>query len=247
MNRAHNARQADNCIVLAQLGGFNNVSVDLIYGTPTLSHKNWRSNIEKVIGYGIPHLSCYALTVETKTALEKMIAQKKIANVETEKQAIQFEMLMQWMSEGGYEHYEISNFSKPGYRSKHNSSYWQAKPYLGLGPSAHSFNGISRQWNIANNPLYIQSLLKEVIPAETEILTADQKFNEYIMIRLRTMEGLSLQKITDEFGELRTQELLKSAQTFIRHKNLKIENGHLQATTKGKLMADGIASDLFII
>ncbi|MBA4139208.1 MAG: radical SAM family heme chaperone HemW [Segetibacter sp.] len=247
MNRAHNAQQTANGIILAQHAGFNNLSVDLIYGTPTLTDANWKHNVEKVIELGIPHLSCYALTVEPKTALEKMIAQKKIANVESEKQAIHFEMLMQWMTEAGYEHYEISNFCKPGYRSKHNSSYWQAKPYLGLGPSAHSFNGNSRQWNIANNAIYIQSLYKSVIPFEIETLTADQQFNEYIMTSLRTMEGISLQKVTNKFGELRTQELLKSAQSNIQHRTLKLENGHLQTTVKGKLMADGIAADLFRI
>ncbi len=247
MNRAHNATQAAGCIALAQKADFYNLSVDLIYGTPTLSNNNWKRNVEKVIELSIPHLSCYALTVEPKTALEKMIAQKKIADVETEKQAIHFEMLMQWMNEAGYEHYEISNFSKPGFRSKHNSSYWQAKSYLGLGPSAHSFNGSSRQWNIANNALYIQSLYKNVIPFEIETLTINQRFNEYIMTSLRTMEGLSLQKVTNEFGELRTEELLQSAQIYLRRRTLKIENDYLHTTTKGKLMADGIAADLFTI
>jgi oxygen-independent coproporphyrinogen-3 oxidase len=245
MNRAHNAQQATECIELANKAGFNNLSVDLIYGTPTLGNDNWKSNVEKAIELSIPHLSCYALTVEPKTALEKMIAQKKMANVETEKQAIHFELLMQWMHEAGYEHYEISNFSKPGFRSKHNSSYWQLKTYLGLGPSAHSFNGTSRQWNIANNALYIQSLHKNIVPFETETLTANQRFNEYIMTGLRTMEGLSLQKVTNDFGELQTQELLQSAETYIRLSTLKIENDYLQTTTKGKLMADGIAADLF--
>jgi oxygen-independent coproporphyrinogen-3 oxidase len=247
MNRAHDAQQAAECIRLAQGTGFSNLSVDLIYGTPTLSDNNWSRNVEKVINLGIPHLSCYALTVEPKTVLEKMIAEKKIANVETEKQAIHFEMLMQWMNEAGYEHYEISNFCKPGCRSKHNSSYWQRKSYLGLGPSAHSFNGISRQWNVANNALYIRSLFKNVLPFEIETLTTDQRHNEYIMTSLRTLEGISLQKVTNEFGELRTQELLKSAQPYIQHRTLKLENRHLQTTIKGKLLADGIAADLFRI
>lgn len=247
MNRAHNAQQAAECIVLAQQAGFYNFSVDLIYGTPTLSNNYWKQNVEKAIELSIPHLSCYALTVEPKTALQKMIAQKKMANVESEKQAIHFEMLMEWMNAAEYEHYEISNFAKPGFRSRHNSSYWQAKPYLGFGPSAHSYNGSSRQWNIANNALYIQSLHKNIIPFEMETLSANQRFNEYIMMGLRTMEGLSLQKVTSEFGELRTQELLQSAQTYLRHHTLKIENDYLQTTTKGKLMADGIAADLFKI
>ncbi len=151
------------------------------------------------------------------------------------------------MNEAGYEHYEISNFCKPGCRSKHNSSYWQRKSYLGLGPSAHSFNGISRQWNVANNALYIRSLFKNVLPFEIETLTTDQRHNEYIMTSLRTLEGVSLQKVTNEFGELRTQELLKSAQPYIKHRTLKLENRHLQTTIKGKLLADGIAADLFRI
>ncbi len=247
MNRAHNAQQAADSIELSQRAGFYNLSVDLIYGTPKLSDNNWSRNVEKVINLGIPHLSCYALTVEPKTVLEKMIAEKKIANVETEKQARHFEMLMQWMNEAGYEHYEISNFCKPGSRSKHNSSYWQGKSYLGLGPSAHSFNGISRQWNVANNALYIQGLHKHVIPYEIETLTTDQQLNEYIMTSLRTLEGISLQKVSSEFGQLRTQELLKSAQPYIQHRTLKLENRHLQTTIKGKLLADGIAADLFRI
>jgi oxygen-independent coproporphyrinogen III oxidase len=245
MNRAHNANQAVECIHLAQQAGFHNLTIDLIYGTPTLTDEHWNYNVQKAIELNISHLSCYALTVEPKTALEKMIEQKKIENVDTEKQATHFEMLMQWMQQAGYEHYEISNFAKPGFKSKHNSSYWQAQPYVGLGPSAHSFNGSSRQWNLANNALYIQNLNKGLVPFEIEVLTTQQQLNEYIMTSLRTMEGLSLKKVLDEFGHVTTQRLLQAAQPYIKNNLLKHYNNYLQTTTQGKLLADGIAADLF--
>jgi oxygen-independent coproporphyrinogen III oxidase len=245
MNRAHNAKQAVECIELAQQSGFDNLTIDLIYGTPSLTDEHWKYNVQKAIDLNIPHLSCYALTVEPRTALEKMIEQKKIENVNTEKQARHFEMLMQWIQLAGYEHYEISNFAKPGFKSKHNSSYWQGKSYLGLGPSAHSFNGSSRQWNVANNALYIQSLNKGAVPFEIEVLTKEQQLNEYIMTSLRTMEGLSLKKVTDEFGEPATEKLLQAAQIYIKRNHLKQDSYYLQTTSEGKLLADGIAADLF--
>src|ERR1022692_1871049 len=157
MNRAHNAQQAINSIKYAQGEGFSNITIDLIYGTPTLSNKHWKKNLEQAVGLDIPHLSCYALTVEPKTPLHKLIGQKKVADINADEQADQFLMLMDFLNAAGYEHYEISNFAKPGKKSRHNSSYWQGKKYLGLGPSAHSYNGIERRWNIANNNLYIQS------------------------------------------------------------------------------------------
>lgn len=203
--------------------------------------------MDTAIALHIPHLSCYALTVEPKTALEKLIKQKTLADVDTEKQARHFELLMQWMKESGYEHYEISNFAKPGYRSKHNSSYWQGKQYLGLGPSAHSFNGYSRQWNIANNALYIQSLSKGTVLAEEEVLTKEQQLNEYIMTSLRTMEGLSLQKVIKDYGEDTYKVVLKTAHPHIQHKHLALEDNYLKTTSEGKLLADGIAADLFVL
>ncbi|HSU51006.1 MAG TPA: hypothetical protein VLJ41_10465, partial [Segetibacter sp.] len=217
------------------------------YGTPTLSDENWKKNVDTAIALNIPHLSCYALTVEPKTALDKLIQKKKLANVDNEKQARHFELLMTWMKDAGYEHYEISNFAKPGFRSKHNSSYWQGKPYLGLGPSAHSFNGYSRQWNIANNALYIQSISKSEVPAEEEILTKEQRLNEYIMTSLRTMEGISLYKVLEDFGEDKYRTVLKTASSHLQHNHLTLENDHLITTAEGKLLADGIAADLFIL
>ncbi len=246
MNRAHNAQQAFDSITLAQRAGFNNLTIDLIYGTPALSDENWEKNVKTAIALQIPHLSCYALTVEPKTALEKLIKQNAVADVDTEKQARHFELLMQWMKEAGYEHYEISNFAKTGFRSRHNSSYWQGKSYLGLGPSAHSFNGTSRQWNVANNALYIQSLSKGIVPFEAEVLTTEQQLNEYIMISLRTMEGISLQIVKQNFGKDKYEFLIKTAEPHLSRHHLTFENNYLKTTMKGKLLADGIAADLFV-
>ncbi len=245
MNRAHNASQAYESILLAQAEGFNNITIDLIYGTPLLTDEKWIINIEKALQLNIPHLSCYALTVEPNTALQKMIKQHKKENVDAEKQSRQFEILMQQLHEADYEHYEISNFAKPGFRSKHNSSYWQGKSYLGLGPSAHSYNGNSRQWNVANNTSYIKSMDENIIPFEMEELSSTQKINEYIMTSLRTMEGLSLQNITKNFCEQTSKNILNDAEKYFQLEWIKNENDFLILTQKGKLFADGIASDLF--
>src|SRR6188474_1939990 len=210
MNRAHNAKQAIDNLQLA-IKQFDNITIDLIYGHPLLSNEKWKQNVEKVIALNIPHISCYALTVEPKTPLSKMIKEKKKEDIQQEKQAEQFLLLMQWLEDAGYEHYEISNFAKPSFRSRHNSSYWQGKKYLGLGPSAHSFNGESRQWNISNNNVYIESLAGNKIPFEKEILTQSQKTNEYIMTALRTKEGLDLKELSAALGH----ELRNASKKFI--------------------------------
>ena len=194
MNRAHNAQQAIDNLQLA-IKQFDNITIDLIYGHPLLTDEKWKQNVEQVISLNIPHISCYALTVEPKTPLQKMIKEQKKEDVNPEKQADQFTQLMNWLEEAGYEHYEISNFAKPGHRSWHNTSYWQGKKYLGLGPSAHSFNGTSRQWNVSNNSKYIKALNKNELPFEKEILTVTQQLNEYIMTSLRTKEGLDLGRV----------------------------------------------------
>ena len=246
MNRAHNAQQAIDCIEDARKIGFYNLTIDLIYGTPTLTDEKWQHNVQLAIDLKIPHVSCYALTVETKTALHNMIKKKTVPNVKNEDQARQFLLLMDWLLDAGYEHYEISNFAKPGWRSRHNSAYWQGKHYIGLGPSAHSFNGYSRQWNIANNALYIQSLQRNEMKFEIEILSTAQKVNEYIMTSLRTMEGLDLQKISNEFNENTSSTLKRKSEKFLKQQLMKIDNNHLQLTNEGKLFADGIAADLFV-
>ncbi len=245
MNRAHTANQATKSIILAQQFGFTNITIDLIYGTPTLTDEQWQSNVQKAISLGITHLSCYALTVEPKTALNKMIEQQKIPNIDAEKQAHHFELLMQWLEAAGYEHYEISNFAKPGHRSKHNSSYWQGKTYLGLGPSAHSFNGKSRQWTIANNALYMASITQNTVPFEIENLTITQQINEYIMMSLRTLEGLSLKYVQQKWGNHINTTILASSERYIKQKNMILADDYLQLTQAGKLLADGISADLF--
>lgn len=205
MNRAHNAIQALQCIWDIKEAGFDNYTVDLIFGIPELSDEEWEKNIQTVLNAGIPHVSCYALTVEPKTALDKMIRLGKKQNVNQENQARQFDILMRRMRAAGYEHYETSNFALPGYRSRHNSSYWQQKTYLGIGPSAHSYDGNNRFWNIANNPLYIKAIAEKTPVFEKEELTSAQRINEYIMTSLRTMEGMDLRLISEMFGAEKTE------------------------------------------
>ncbi len=245
MNRAHNAAQALQSAELAKAAGFSNITIDLIYGTPTLTDEQWQQNFETAVRLNIPHLSCYALTVEPKTVLEKMIAQHTIENVDADKQSRHFELLMQWAAEARYEHYEISNFAKPGFRSKHNSSYWQGKEYLGLGPSAHSFNGSSRQWNIANNALYIKSIQQNIVPFEIEYLTPAQQLNEYIMTSLRTMEGLSLENVTDKWGTAALNKIKNGSTKYFAEEMMFEKDNHFILTNKGRLFADGIAAELF--
>ena len=241
MNRAHNAQQAIDNLQLA-IKQFDNITIDLIYGHPLLTNEKWKQIVDKVIALNIPHISCYALTVEPKTPLSKMIKEKKKEDIQQEKQAEQFLLLMQWLEDAGYEHYEISNFAKSGFRSRHNSSYWRGKKYLGLGPSAHSFDGISRQWNIANNSIYIESLEKHTIPFEKETLTPSQKTNEYIMTALRTKEGLDLDKLSESVS----LELRAAGKKFIESGKLILKQNKLILTKEGKLFADGIAADLFV-
>lgn len=246
MNRAHSAQQARDCILLAQEYGFSNLTIDLIYGTPTLTDEHWRQNIDMAVQLGIPHLSCYALTVEQGTALEVMIKKNKMAAADPEQQARQFLQLMSRMQQEGYEHYEISNFAKPGMRSRHNSAYWSGKRYLGLGPSAHSFNGSSRQWNVAGNALYAHALKRDELPFEKEELTDRQRINEYIMTSLRTIEGLDISFVSQKFGAVTGEQLQHTSRKYLDSGKLLFTNNHIRLTNEGKLFADGIAADLFV-
>ena len=249
MNRAHTASQAIDSLQQAIIV-FPNSSMDLIYGTPGLTDDNWKQNVTTAIQLGVPHLSCYALTVEPKTPLDKMIRLHRSADVDPDVQSRQFLLLQDWMKEAGYEHYEISNFAKPGFRSRHNSAYWssgttaRSKNYLGLGPSAHSFNGSSRQWNIANNQAYIESINEDKLPFEREELTREQQLNEYIMTALRTIEGIRFSILENEFGITRAS-FNERARKFITGRLVIDEAEHLVLTREGKLLADGIAADLF--
>lgn len=246
MNRAHNATQALNCIYLAREAGFNNFSIDLIFGVPGLSNSEWESNVQTVIDLQVPHISSYALTVEPKTALQKMIVLKKKENVNTDTQADQYHLLMKKMNEAGYEHYEISNFAKPGFRSRHNSSYWQGEKYIGIGPSAHSYNGKERIWNKANNSIYIQSLQQNIIPSEKEILSESQKLNEYVMTSLRTMEGMDLPFIEKNFSINERERIENLFNQKIKKENYFVRNNKIILTDEGKLFADAIAVELFL-
>ncbi|MEO6490396.1 MAG: radical SAM family heme chaperone HemW [Ferruginibacter sp.] len=247
MNRAHQASQSLQSIDDIMEAGYSNFSVDLIYGSPLLSDDDLINNLQIIFSKNIPHISCYALTVEPKTALDKMIGQKNSLPVDPEKQSAQFLMIMQMMKDHGYEHYEISNFAKPSFRSIHNSNYWHGKPYYGFGPSAHSFDGRNkRQWNIANNSMYILSLQKGIVPLEQEILSDTQRLNEYIMISLRTIEGINLEIIKSKFGISYAKSIESQSGKYQKSGKLNLSEGKLKLTDEGKLFADGIASDLFV-
>ena len=246
MNRAHTGTDALRSVKEALNTGFQNITIDLIYGTPHLTDEKWHFNVQQAIDLKIPHLSCYALTVEPKTPLESLISKNKTPGVAAEDQARQFSLLMEWLQAAEYEHYEISNFALPGKRSRHNSAYWMGKSYLGLGPSAHSFNGSSRQWNVANNSVYIQSIVKGELPFEIEHLTPAQQLNEYIMTSLRTSEGVSIQIIRERSGVEEADKFDRRISRFINEGLVEKNDPFYRLTKKGKLFADGIAADLFV-
>lgn len=246
MNRAHDANEAERALQFA-MAHLDNVTIDLIYGIPGASHEKWKSNIEKALSYGVPHISAYALTVEPKTALDKMIRTGSIPPPDESHSREQFEILAETLTNSGFVHYELSNFGKPGYFSRNNTAYWQGKKYLGIGPSAHSYDGQSRSWNIANNSIYIQKIKSGELPSEKEILSTADRFNELVMTGLRTMWGISLEKVQSEFGEEFRSHLLQSAERFLNDGFLEISEGSIRATSKGKFLTDGISSDLFLV
>lgn len=245
MGRAHNADQALACIGLAQAAGIENISIDLIYGGPSLSNEDWINNLEMAINTGVPHLSCYALTVEPKTALAHKINKQELPNVDAAHQAAHFTILQEMSAAAGFEQYEISNFSLPGKRSIHNANYWSGQFYVGIGPAAHSFNGLSRQWNISNNALYIQSLTQGIVPFEIEELTIVQQANEYIMTALRTVEGIDANRLNAIAGQDIFPAIVKDAAHYIKNGLLVQLNQQLFLSPEGKFMADGIAAHLF--
>lgn len=241
MNRAHNAGEAGRCIDLAHRYGFENLTVDLIYGTPTMSDAQWAENVQKVLAYEVPHLSCYCLTVEPRTALDHFVKTGQAKPVDEEQAERQLLYLMEQLEEAGYEHYEISNFARPGHYAVHNSAYWLGKPYLGVGPGAHSYNGESRQWNVANNTKYRKALAEDRIPFEREVLTPEQRYNEYVLTRLRTSWGVVPKELPEEYRNY----FLKQIQTYLAAEQVKLENGAYLLTKTGKLLADRIAMELF--
>jgi oxygen-independent coproporphyrinogen-3 oxidase len=246
MNRAHNSVEAQKCLEEATKY-FNNISIDLIYGVPGMCNDKWRQNIEMALSFGIPHISSYALTVEPKTALKKLIETGKIAAPKDEVAQEHFSILVDTLTANGFIHYELSNFGKEGFFSKNNSAYWLGKNYIGIGPSAHSYDGVSRSWNIANNALYLKAINIDALPSETEILSEADRYNEYIMTGLRTIWGVSLDRIQSEFGKTYYDYLIKQSQKFLNDDLLSIKNNILKPTRKGKFLTDGIASDLFYL
>jgi oxygen-independent coproporphyrinogen-3 oxidase len=244
MNRVHKGKEAESSIKRAQDTGFENITGDLIYGYPLLTDEKWKYNLDKIFVLDIPHVSSYSMTVEPRTALASFIKTKKQAPMDEQQSAEQFILLMNAMQAHGFEHYEISNFCKPGAYSRHNSNYWKGVKYLGVGPSAHSYNGETRQWNVANNAKYIAALEKSEIPAETEILSETNRLNEYIMTSLRTMWGLDLKKL-EKIAAGAAAELSKSAVEFFEKGWLIQREDTLLLTQTGKLYADHIASELF--
>ena len=246
MNRAHNAEEAKKCLETATQY-FDNISIDLIYGIPEMSNEKWLQNIETALSFGVPHISSYALTVEPKTALHSFIQKGIIPQPEDEVAQEHFHILVDKLSENGFIHYELSNFGKENYFSKNNSSYWLGKKYIGIGPSAHSYDGKNRGWNISNNSLYIKSIQENKLPIEIETLTKTDRYNEYIMTGLRTIWGISLDRIEQEFGKIYLDYLNQQATKFIEDHLLFIDNNILRTTKKGKFLSDGIASDLFLL
>jgi oxygen-independent coproporphyrinogen-3 oxidase len=246
MNRAHNSVEAKECLEDATKY-FDNISLDLIYGIPGMSNEKWKQNIETALSFGIPHISSYALTVEPKTALNKLIQKGKIAKPNDEVAEAHFQILVETLENNGFIHYELSNFGKENYFSKNNSAYWLGKKYIGIGPSAHSYDGISRSWNVSNNAIYLKSLEENKLPNEIEILSKTDRYNEYIMTGLRTIWGVSLDRIENEFGKEYLDYLQKQSQKFLNDGLLFVENSILKPTQKGKFLTDGIASDLFLV
>lgn len=246
LHRRHNSQQTIAAIELALNSGFHNLSLDLIYGIPTLDSKGWEENLAQIIRYNIPHLSAYALTIEPNTILQWQISQKRIANIEAEAQADQFVFLMQWAEREGYKQYEISNFCLPGMHSRHNSSYWNGSHYLGLGPSAHSYNGTTRQWNISNLLRYCDGVRSGNLAFETETLSPADLHNEYVLTALRTQTGIDLRDYLDRFGNERLTLLQEKLTPYLRQQWVANTGNKVFLVTRGKLFADQITAELFI-
>ncbi len=246
MNRAHDATEAEDCIREAKKY-FDNITVDLIYGIPGMDNNRWKANIKKALAFELPHISSYALTVEPKTALKRFIEKGVIPNVDDEQAQEQFNILVEILEQHGFVNYEISNFGKPGYFSKNNTAYWLGKKYIGIGPSAHSFDGENRGWNVRNNIKYVRALENGIVPMEIEALTKRDRYNEYVMTGLRTIWGVSLDKIEKDFGEKYTDYLNQQAKKYVEQDLISFADGKLLATSKGKFLVDGIASNLFMV
>lgn len=246
MNRAHTAQQSMQMASLANLY-FDNVSIDLIYGIPGMGNERWIQNIEKALSLNVPHISSYALTVEPKTALASFIKKGIVEAVADEMAQQQHSILMELLEAEGFVNYEISNFGRPGYFSRNNTAYWQGKKYIGIGPSAHSYNGRERSWNINNNAKYMSGIHRGELPNEIESLSPLDRYNEYVMTGLRTISGVSLSRVKNEFGPQFQEYLLRQAHKYVDEQLLRLNGDNLVWTPKGKFLIDGIAADLFMV
>jgi len=242
--RVHNSERAIKCIEVSKIAGFDNLTIDLIYGIPTLTNDKWRKNLEIFFDFEIPHLSSYSLTVEQKTALDVLIRKKKLSNIDEQQSIEHFNILLEESEKHSFIHYEISNFAKPGFYSRHNSIYWLGDYYIGFGPSAHSFNGFSRQWNVMNMKQYCENEPSKIID-EKEVLTRDQMYNEYVLTSLRTTWGCDSEHISNVFGNTYRDHFNKSISPFITEGKVLKKEGVHTLSNKGKLFADGISSALF--
>ena len=246
MNRAHNAKEAKDALAFA-VTHFDAISLDLIYGIPGMDSIRWLENIQQALTSGVSHISAYALTVEPHTALQKFIQNGKVQPIDDALAQEQFEILVQELTHAGFEHYEFSNFGKPKCHSRNNTAYWQGKPYLGIGPSAHSYDGTSRSWNIRNNSQYCKAIAAGELPSSKEVLSLKDRYNEYVMTGLRTMWGVSLEAVERLFGSLFREYLWKESQKHREQSLLELKADALVVTGKGKFLTDGIAADLFLV
>jgi oxygen-independent coproporphyrinogen-3 oxidase len=245
-NRVHDAASARASVMLAREAGFNNISIDLIYGIPAADLDHWRTDIQRAIDLKPDHISSYSLTIEKDTVFGRWYDKGKLQPRDDNDVAEQLELLMEELANAGYDHYEISNFSRHGFHSRHNSNYWNQVNYLGIGPSAHSYNGVSRQHNVRNNSAYIRSINANTIPMEMEILTRENLINEFILTRLRTRWGCDFAELKKRYGWRETQSVATYMQELIKNGLAMIHGTILILTNKGKLLADRIASDLFV-
>lgn len=247
MQRAHNSSMAINSVLAAAEAGFSNITIDLIYGIPGMSDERWKENLLQAFALPVNHISCYNLTVEKRTALDKLIRERKVNPVDEEQSCSHFKILMELAAKHGFEHYEISNFGKPGFFSQHNSSYWKNIPYIGIGPSAHSFNGDSRQWNISSNAAYVKAIQQNEIPAEVEMLSLKNKYNEYMMTGLRTQWGVNANQISSRFGESYVADFLSQIKEYVESGHVQVQGENYLLSTAGKLIADRIAASTFVV
>ena len=250
MNRRHNAREAVQSVEAARRHGFRNINIDLMYGLPSLTAERWEANLKQALALDVPHLSAYHLTIEPRTVFGRRQARGELFTIPEDESAAQFYTLLDTMEEAGYEHYEISNFARPGFRSRHNTAYWQQKPYIGIGPAAHSYDGQSRRWNVSNNSEYIARLtpfsLSQKAWFESELLTPAEQYNDYVLVSLRTIWGVDCEYIRAHFGEFFVNEFLRQTASYLQNGYIQEQSGVFTLTRKGKLIADRIASDLFL-